>query len=69
MAVPDPERVSALQGARLEADPEAEPLQTAQELWLISVKQRSEPAPVSSACSAAVAVSWHGVLLGVRLGS
>ncbi len=49
VAVPDPERVSALQGARLEADPEAEPLQTAQELWLISVKGKLlEPAPADS---------------------
>lgn len=50
VAVPDPERVSALQGALLESDPEAEPLQTAEEPWLISVKGKLlEPAPADSA--------------------
>ena len=37
VAVPDPERVSALQQERLEEDPKAEPIQTAREPWLISV--------------------------------
>lgn len=50
VAVPDPERVSELNAARLEKDPDAQPLQTAQEPWLISVKGKLlEPAPADSA--------------------
>ncbi len=49
VTVPDPERVSALQQERLEEDPKAEPIQTAREPWLISVKGKLlEPAPANA---------------------
>lgn len=49
VAVPDPERVASLQAERLEDDPEAEPLATAQEPWLISTGGKLlEPAPADS---------------------
>lgn len=49
VAVPDPEQVAALQAARLEEDPDAEPVQTAQEPWLISVGGKLlETAPADS---------------------
>lgn len=47
--VPDPERVASLNAGRLEKDPDAQPLQTAQEPWLISVKGKLlESAPADS---------------------
>lgn len=49
VAVPDPEQVAALQAARLEEDPDTEPVQTAQEPWLISVGGKLlETAPADS---------------------
>lgn len=49
VSVPDPDRVAALNAARLEQDPEAQPLEVAQEPWLISVKGKLlEPAPPDS---------------------
>lgn len=50
ISVPDSARVSAVQGELLEEDPKAEPVKTAQEPWLISVKGKLlEPAPKDSA--------------------
>lgn len=49
ISVPDPARVSAVQEELLEEDPKAEPVKTAQEPWLISVKGKLlEPAPKDS---------------------
>ena len=49
IAVPDPEQVSALQAELLEKDPKTEPVRTAEEPWLISVKGKLlETAPADS---------------------
>ena len=50
ISVPDPARIFAVQEELLEEDPKAEPVKTAQEPWLISVKGKLlEPAPKDSA--------------------
>lgn len=49
VAVPEPERVAALQAERQEKDPKTEPIQVAEEPWLISVGGKLlEPAPEDS---------------------
>ena len=49
VVVPDPARVAQLQAERLKKDPDAKPLQTAQEPWLISAGGKLlEPAPAGS---------------------
>ena len=49
VAVPDPTQAAALRQEQLDQDPKAEPLEIAQEPWLISVKGKLlEPAPEDS---------------------